>query len=288
MVIAKKWPSTERGHKTRRLERFGSSRQSLNRETCVLRRSSTGAGASRGVPRRPSLQRLRSGWPAVLARQGLHVGERVWFHFLWHRQLGFEHGVAQPWPPGSAWAARACFASRRASQGDAGHGQRTTNPGRRAAAVGPGASQGAPRAGRADVGRLAAAVGPPVSYCRHEATAMTGTPVPAPGLRCSATVLPCLRRLRQAETLKAGAPITTKNKHCVLLTSVRRTPPLALCRSDSRSSLGRSATRSSDGCRPRTLRIEPPKASRSPRCPACIAARAEWRRSLPPGSGQPG
>jgi len=37
----------------------------------------TGAGASRGVPRRPSLQRLRSGWPAVLARQGLHVGERV-------------------------------------------------------------------------------------------------------------------------------------------------------------------------------------------------------------------
>src|SRR5882724_3473151 len=40
MVIAKKWPSTERGHKTRPLERFGSSRQSLNRETCVLRRSS--------------------------------------------------------------------------------------------------------------------------------------------------------------------------------------------------------------------------------------------------------
>jgi len=130
-------------------------------------------------------------------------------------QLGFEHGVSQPRPPGSVWAARACFASdgqsRRCRSRD--KDGRTLAVAR--AAVGPGASQGAPELGAQTWAGSQRRLAPPVSYWPSRSDGDDGNTGARARLECSLRP-PCLRRLDKPDP-QGGAPITTKNKHCFFL-----------------------------------------------------------------------
>jgi len=65
---------------------------------------------------------------------------------------------------------------------------------------GPGASQGASASWALRRGPARSGGWPACFILPSQSDGDDGTPVPAPGLRCSATVLPGLRRLRQAGT----------------------------------------------------------------------------------------
>jgi len=202
-------------------------------------------GASRGVPRRPSSSGCGpAGQPARAAGAACRREGLVSLLVAQTARVRARSLAAS-----ASWIGMGCSSVLRIPTGESRRCRSRTRddePWPSHGRCGPGRKPRCSGAGAQDVGRLERRVGRLFHIAVTKRRRWDGTPVPAPGLRCSATVLPCLRRLRQPGPSRPVLPSQPRINIAFFLTSVRRTPPsLALCRSDSRFILGRSATRSS-------------------------------------------